>query len=152
MAKGYINGIYSKTFLDGREFQPWLSDTGAQLAGEGRSGWAGVNAEGNSDYPNGSYVFLIRFEPQESVKNLKVTLKLGPAGILNASSSRPLAYKFLTSESSAYENAGTSTPRDGTFYFTSPSAVSYTHLDVYKRQPSSYPSAGAGCSRASPPA
>ena len=35
MAKGYINGIYSKTFLDGREFQPWLSDTGAQLAGEG---------------------------------------------------------------------------------------------------------------------
>ena len=101
MAKGYINGIYSKTFLDGREFQPWLSDTGAQLAGEGRSGWAGVNAEGNSDYPNGSYVFLIRFEPQESVKNLKVTLKLGPAGILNASSSRPLAYKFLTSESSA---------------------------------------------------
>ena len=121
MAKGYINGIYSKTFLDGREFQSWLSDTGAQLAGEGRSGWAGVNAEGNSDYPNGSYVFLIRFEPQESVKNLKVTLKLGPAGILNASSSRPLAYKFLTSESSAYENAGTSTPRDGTFYFTSPS-------------------------------
>ena len=40
---------------------------------------------------------------------------------MNASSSRPLAYKFLTSESSAYENAGTSTPRDGTFYFTSPS-------------------------------
>lgn len=137
MAKGYINGIYSKTFLDGREFQPWLSDTSAQLAGEGRSGWAGVNAEGNSDYPNGSYVFLIRFEPQESVKNLKVTLKLGPAGILNASSSRPLAYKFLTSESSAYENAGTSTPRDGTFYFTSPSVeisapdAQYAAGDVY---------------------
>lgn len=123
MAKGYINGIYSKTFLDGREFQSWLSDTSAQLAGEGRNGWAGVNAEGNSDYPNGSYVFLIRFEPQESVKNLKVTLKLGPAGVSRADASKPLAYKFLTAESSTYEDAGTSTPRDGTFYFTGGSAV-----------------------------
>ena len=137
MANAYISSIYSKTFLDGREFQPWLSDTSAQFAGDDRNGWAGVNAEGNSDYPNGSYVFLIRFEPQESVKNLKVTLKHGPAGILNASSSRPLAYKFLTSESSAYENAGTSTPRDGTFYFTGPSVeisapdAQYAAGDVY---------------------
>ena len=52
MAKGYINGIYSKTFLDGREFQPWLSDTGAQLAGEADGGGRGLEVERHGRAPD----------------------------------------------------------------------------------------------------
>lgn len=119
-----IQNIYSKTFRNGSTYQDWLSESSAVgSSSDTRTGWAGLNSLGTDGLTNGNYVHLIRFDNARSGKGISFEVELGPKGYLDCEAAYPLYYKFLTSESSTYANAGPSTPKDGSFYFDTSAVI-----------------------------
>ena len=117
-----ISGIYSRAFCDGSQRQGWLGTYEARNSDSStRTAWAGRNTLSVLGLPNGNYVTELRLGLPRPGKNFSIDLEIGPEGQI--SSTATLAYKFLSDENSSYNNAGSGTAKDGTFYFDLPGST-----------------------------
>lgn len=117
-----ISGIYSRAFCDGSQRQGWLGTYEARNSDSStRTAWAGRNTLSVLGLPNGNYVTELRLGLPRPGKNFSLDLEIGPEGQI--SSTATLAYKFLSDENSSYNNAGSGTAKDGTFYFDLPGST-----------------------------
>ena len=122
-----LSSITSCAYYEGAMRQSWLDTYSARNSDSAtRTAWAGRNTLSVLGLPNGNYVTEIGFSLPRRGKNFSIDLELGPEGQL--SSTATLAYKFLPAENSSYNNAGTGTARDGTFYLDLPAT---THTLTY---------------------
>lgn len=117
-----IGSIYSRAFYNGSQRQEWMSTYDARYSDSStRTAWAGRNTLSTLGLPNGNYVTELRLGLPRPGKNFSIDLEIGPEGQI--SSTATLAYKFLSDENSSYNNAGSGTAKDGTFYFDLPGST-----------------------------